>query len=983
MIPLFKQILSDKESFSDKFESFKDNDEVVKSISDYYNNIFLKYVEKLKELILNINNYDLKQIYVKNDISLTNISKQMFGDWNQINQGLEEYGKNNLHLNKKQLNSFLKQKYISIYDLEESIKLLNLDENKTFCNYLFNFCKKDLSLDDNVVKNKLLSDIVDKYNAFTEIKYNKLNKFSEKNIELIKSFLDSIMDLIHFVKPLYINLSQKEDDKGQDAYEIDSDFYNKFHEFYKDNLCDIISLYNKTRNFISKKPYSIKKFKLNFENSTLLDGWDKNKETDNFSVIFKRDNSYYLGIMTPDDKNIFKNLSELEKNSNNYQKLEYKLISLPSRDLIHVFFSEKRIDYYNPSEEILNIKNYSTHTKNGTVKSPFYKKEFNLEDCHKFIDFLKESLNKHPEWKNFNFIFKDTNEYNDISEFYKDVSNQGYSLKFINISEQYIDQLVNEGKLYLFEIYNKDFSKYSKGKPNLHTIYWNNLFSPDNLKNVVYKLNGEAEIFFREKSLERKITHEKNKPIDNKNPINNKKKSTFEIDLIKNKRFTEDKFLFHCPITINFKADGSEKNIHKQINKFINSTKEDVYVLGIDRGERHLLYYTLLNPNGDIIEQGSLNNISEDYIKREKPNFYHDKLNLSEEQRAKARKNWTTIENIKELKEGYLSQVIHKIALMIVKYNAIVVLEDLNYGFKKGRFKIEKQVYQKFEKMLIDKLNYLVFKDIDENKIGGSLKGYQLVNKFESFKKLGKQSGVLYYVPASFTSKIDPKTGFVNLLWPKFVNLKKSIEFFSKFNYIKYNKTEDLFEFNFNYSKFLDKQKVKFEKDKWSIWSNGIKLVNFRNKEKNNEWDTKEVNVNEELKDLFLKYSINFENENNLVDLFKELNENDEKKLDVDFFKNLIYYLKLILQLRNSRINDSEDYLLSCVKDKNGNFFDSRNAFKIEPKDADANGAYHIGLKGLMVIDMIKKSTEDDLSNKIDLKIERNEFINYVVKRNK
>ena len=46
---------------------------------------------------------------------------------------------------------------------------------------------------------------------------------------------------------------------------------------------------------------------------------------------------------------------------------------------------------------------------------------------------------------------------------------------------------------------------------------------------------------------------------------------------------------------------------------------------------------------------------------------------------------------------------------MMVEHNAIVVMEDLNFGFKRGRFKVEKQVYQKLEKMLIDKFNYLVF----------------------------------------------------------------------------------------------------------------------------------------------------------------------------------------------------------------------------------------------------------------------------------
>ena len=47
----------------------------------------------------------------------------------------------------------------------------------------------------------------------------------------------------------------------------------------------------------------------------------------------------------------------------------------------------------------------------------------------------------------------------------------------------------------------------------------------------------------------------------------------------------------------------------------------------------------------------------------------------------------------------------------MVENNAIVVMEELNPGFKRERFAIERQVYQKFENMLIEKLSYLVFKD--------------------------------------------------------------------------------------------------------------------------------------------------------------------------------------------------------------------------------------------------------------------------------
>ena len=55
--------------------------------------------------------------------------------------------------------------------------------------------------------------------------------------------------------------------------------------------------------------------------------------------------------------------------------------------------------------------------------------------------------------------------------------------------------------MYLFQIYNKDFSDYSKGTPNMHTLYWKALFDERNLADVVYKLNGEAEMFYRKKSI--------------------------------------------------------------------------------------------------------------------------------------------------------------------------------------------------------------------------------------------------------------------------------------------------------------------------------------------------------------------------------------------------------------------------------------------------------------------------------------------------
>jgi len=60
--------------------------------------------------------------------------------------------------------------------------------------------------------------------------------------------------------------------------------------------------------------------------------------------------------------------------------------------------------------------------------------------------------------------------------------------------------------------------------------------------------------------------------------------------------------------------------------------------------------------------------------------------------------------------------------------------------------------------------------------------------------------------------------------------------------------------------------------------------------------------------------------------------------------------LNITLSLRhnNGEKGDKEqDYILSPVADDKGRFFDSRKAGDDMPKDADANGAYHIAMKGL------------------------------------
>ena len=76
-------------------------------------------------------------------------------------------------------------------------------------------------------------------------------------------------------------------------------------------------------------------------------------------------------------------------------------------------------------------------------------------------------------------------------------------------------------------------------------------------------------------------------------------------------------------------------------------------------------------------------------------------------------------------------------------------------------------------------------------------------------------------------------------------------------------------------------------------------------------------------------------------------------------------YFRNLVQIRYSKTNDATvDYILSPIADENGNnIFDSRKCIKDFPIDADANGAYHIALKGLMALKTLTPDGKIKISN--------------------
>ena len=956
---LFNQILSDRESISASPKPFIKAQEASDAIVDAYENSIKKNLEELKQIVSNIKSYNIAGIYISTKKELSTVSQRAYGSYRYVTDALsEEWCTANPKRQNQSDEAYEKlvDKYLKSYN---SISLQRISElcdgeDGNIIEYFLNMGKK---ADEESTSIDLFSRVEQLYPDAEEVlkQENQTEEYFRINSIKIKPFLDSIKDVLAFVRPL-LGFGDENDKEEQ--------FYSEFNEIYNSIDAVISPLYNKVRNFASKKLYSSDKFKINFDKGYFLRGWGVDYEK-SAGFIFVKDNQYYLGISSNlSDEDIA--LLEDGNPQNCAQKVVYMFQKPDMKNNPRLFIRSKKdrfapaVAKYNlPIDSILDIYD------KGLFKTDYRRKDPKVykESLIKMIDYFKLGFSRHESFKDFSFTWKDSSEYSDISAFYNDVIASCYKLEFKTIDWDKLIEFTQDGRFCVFRIANKDFSPNSKGKPNLHTIYWKMLFDPENLKDVVFKLSGNAEIFYRRASVKNPVIHKANQAIKNKCPYSANATSTYTYDIIKDRRFTRDQYELHVPIEINYKQPKDYIGFNAECREFMRNNGID-HIIGIDRGERHLLYLVVIDKNGKIVEQKSLNQVASNPLIPEFKQDYKELLATRAGDRDEARKNWSVIANIKEIKEGYMSQIVHEIAQLMVKYNAIVVLEDLNRSFMQKRDGIEKSVYQKFEKMLIDKLGLLVDKNKAANEPGGALHALQLAGKYEDFNKkengMVRQCGFIFYIPAWCTSNIDPATGFVPLIRCKYKNIpiRQAKEFFEAFDDICFDSETDCFRFDFDYDNKVFRTSSKGGKRKWSAYTYGNRIYNKRDESQNGHFISTEICLTDEFKALFEQFGIN--KEANL----KEAICAQESK---EFFERLMWLTRMMFQLRNSKTGTTDDFILSPIKSADGTFFDSRKSGGSMPANADANGAYNIARKGLMITQQLA-----DADNAKDFKPEVN-----------
>lgn len=757
----------------------------------------------------------------------------------------------------------------------------------------------------------------------------------------------------------------------------------------RDENADWFGWYDLIRSYLTKKPQDDVKentLRLNFGKGTLLNGFPDSitDESDNGTqyggYLFRKKNKisgeyeYYLGIS--ENAKLFRCHNKYlirDVDKSEYQRLDYYQIKSNSQSLYPHNYEKLKERIQKNVEQLTNsykdkykeeYQNINKKGKDGKITpSELYKRliksenfKYVLEDdslcqlANNVIAEIQKCCAANKKLDSINQI-NDNEYYNleGLSKIIEDIQDacKYKSFSFFNVSQTEFDE--HNGKdLFLFRISNKDLSyskTYSEGKrkqkenqkENLHTLFFRALMHEDGFGDTVDI--GKGQIFFR------KSAFAYDEETLNKGHHYNLLKDKFSYPIISKRRFSENKYILHLSVLLNYQASG-KVNVNSEINEMFGQ-REDLQFVGIDRGEKHLIYSCIVDKDCNIVDCKHYDNINgTDYVK---------KLDERANERVDAKKNWQEQEKIKDLKNGYISHVVHRLVNATIKDKdgninprAYIVLEDLSMKFTQGRQKIEKQTYRTLETALASKMNFIVDKDAKPGELGSVSNALQLTPLIKTYADLEnkKQFGVMLYTRANYTSVTDPATG-----WRKTIYIRNGRDeelreqILKKFSDIGYDGKDYYFE-------YTEQNAGKT----WRMYSSkdGVSLQRYQYKRiegKDNLWKYELINLNEILDALFAEFDMS-------VSLRKQLDAGKKLKKYCDnktAWQSLVYAINMIQQIRNNGEKDSIDdnFLLSPVRNENGVHFDTRNHVNNGSLkaivDADANGAYNIARKGVIM----------------------------------
>lgn len=671
---------------------------------------------------------------------------------------------------------------------------------------------------------RVLRDMANRYKTADKsikelLEEETLGALSDRsNIEIIQEYFDSTAELRRLLK--YFLPGELSD------LDYDAVFYEEL-SVLTEILDDVTTAQRLVQAYYTKKPKDLSKKKRYCFGNTLLyaSGWNNKHENRIHAYeqfLLEKDGIYYYGKAAAGTKGIPVSDTPFV---NSYEKFSANRIAnchmaLPlwifSKEIKKMFAAGEKYVTRNDLSEPFTVtrEDYEKYAKGAFRESK--------EALAHWIDICKEFIRLSPNFQRFCIdvtSLRPSLEYEKLDVFYNEISAQTYRMYKQYIDADVLDSMVEAGQAYLFKLNSRELYAPEQYTHNEYAKILRYILSDENLEKGMVRLNSDVEITFRKASKERKITHKKGSILVDKIDINGDRvpdtiykelynyyngktkylgstaaeyeplitKREAEEDLIKDKRYTENKWF----ISMSYKLNPNPEKKGK-----LNETVREAFhvddhpnMLTVIRGEKDLLYYTLKGKN--LNESASLNVINGfDYGKR--------LAELSTE-RKEAQKNWDNSKKVAEFKNTYIGQAVSFIVKKAVNNNAIICIEDINPLFKQQRMCVDNQVYQKFEDMLVKRLACFSSYKIPMGEPGSLICPLQLASL--KFAK-GRQNGILFKVNNSRTAQMDEKNGFTNMF--AFTNIdtdKKKREFIGKFRSIK---SEDGYGISvtFNYEDF-------------------------------------------------------------------------------------------------------------------------------------------------------------------------------------
>ncbi len=678
---------------------------------------------------------------------------------------------------------------------------------------------------------------------------------NEKVVLATKSMFDAWTDVRNIVR----SIRRKDTDYGNNAFYEKLDEINSSMKVMHKAQQLIVSYVTRKPGDIAEKTQAVMGTARRTASKWLLpDG----KMTIANHTILQRDGKYYFYILSPGTKPV-NILGESESKVFVQKKGQNSLQMLPK-----VAFSKAREFFKkNPDEQVYFLKENMTrpiqitrelfHIKEenlyttGALKKGLVTQEEYKRNLTAMLSMYKELIEAYNEYAYFDIKLRPIEEYEESGSFFADINaqNKYHTWKSCNI--ELMDKLVESGDALCFLIHNRNMYTKKEKKTSYAKVLL--LALEDETCDIL--LNSVPKIFRRKASVNRNITHKAGSILVNKKDKNgntiqpnvyvelyryyNDMLNTTDLssvaqdyirsgtvitskartDIIKDKRYTEDKWFIAFSYTKNMSVIPQKTSLKKDVD----AVKENMNILAITRSEQDLLYYAITKPNGEKIESGSLNVIHG-------TDYWTELQKIDELRKEEKSEKWKYDRKVKDLRNGYLSHAISVIVKKVVEYDAIIVLEYIPDDAKNKWSALDNTTFKTFEGKLTARLSDLCFSDVKDGEPGSISNPYQLCENTDN----GYQNGIVHYIYPSYTGNADLKTGFVNVFdTDNIASISAKRMFLSKFDDIHFDEKKHRFLFTFDYDKF--KTRALPHKTKWTVEAGGAAVI-YNREHKYNEY---------------------------------------------------------------------------------------------------------------------------------------------------